>query len=119
MNMTNVKKENIARSALEGVSFEFLLGLEAFKELSFVPKRASLTGGGSKSEFWRQMISDITGLEIRCPQVEEAAAFGSALEALAVAEGRSVVDTAEEHLVFDEEKKAYPNMENHEKYKAC
>ena len=119
MNMTNVKKENIARAALEGVSFEFLLGLEAFKELSFIPKRASLTGGGSKSGFWRQMISDITGLEIRCPLIEEAAAFGAALEALAVIEGRDLVETAEEHLLFDEEKKAYPDMENHEKYKSC
>ena len=65
------------------------------------------------------MISDITGLEIRCPLIEEAAAFGAALEALAVIEGRDLVETAEEHLLFDEEKKAYPDMENHEKYKAC
>ncbi len=118
MNMTNVKRENIARAALEGVNFEFLLGLDAFKELSFTPKRATLIGGGSKSDFWRQMISDITGLEIRCLVNEEAAAFGAALEALALSEGKSVIETAEEHIVFDEAKTTYPDMENHEKYKA-
>ena len=116
MNMTNYKRENIARSALEGVSFEFLLGLDAFKELSFTPSVISLTGGGCKSPFWRQMIADVTGVDTRCPKTSEAAAFGAALQALAVMEKRSVADVVEEHLEYDEEKKAIPNASNHEKY---
>ena len=116
MNMTNVKRSNIARSALEGVSFGFLLGLEAFRELSFSPTVISLTGGGSRSPFWRQMISDITGVEIRCPKSGEAAAFGAALQALAAMENRSVSEVAEEHLSFDEDKRAFPDEERHRKY---
>ena len=46
----------------------------------------------------------------------EAAAFGAALQALAVMEKRSVADVVEEHLEYDEEKKAIPNASNHEKY---
>ena len=116
MNMNNVKRENICRSALEGVSFEFLLGLRAFKELGVKPKVASLTGGGSKSRFWREMLSDITGLEIRCPQNTEAAAFGAALQALSLVENKSVEECVEEHLLYDEEKSVKPNFERHEKY---
>lgn len=116
MNMTNVKRENIARAALEGVSYEFLLGLEAFKELSFSPKMESLTGGGAKSSFWRQMIADITALEVRCPKTKEAAAFGAALQALATVEKQDIASIVKDHLEFDEEKKAYPNMECHERY---
>lgn len=100
-----------------GDSIEFLLGLEAFRELSFTPKRVSLTGGGAKSGFWRQMISDITGLEVRCSLTQESAAFGAALEALALAEKRSIEEIVEEHLVFDDEKRAYPDLEKHGKYR--
>ena len=92
------------------------MGLDAFKELSFSPSVISLTGGGSKSPFWRQMIADVTGVETRCPKSSEAAAFGAALQALAVMEKRSVADVVEEHLEYDEEKKAIPNASNHEKY---
>lgn len=62
------------------------------------------------------MISDITGVEIRCPKSGEAAAFGAALQALAAMENRSVSEVAEEHLSFDEDKRAFPDEERHRKY---
>ena len=116
MNMTNVKRSNIARAAMEGVTFGFLLGLDAFRELSFVPSAISLTGGGSKSAFWRQMISDVSLVETRCPKTSEAAAFGAALQALSSLEGRSVSSVVEEHLEYDEDKKCLPDKESHDKY---
>ncbi|MGN1164430.1 MAG: xylulokinase [Candidatus Ornithospirochaeta sp.] len=119
MNMTNVKRSNIARAAVEGVSFGFLLGLEAFRELSFSPTVVSLTGGGAKSAFWRQMISDVTNLETRCPKTSEAAAYGAALQAIASMEGRSIPMVVEEHLEYDEEKKCVPNTERHDEYMAA
>lgn len=116
MNMTNVKDANVARAALEGVSYEFLLGLEAFAESGFKAKSLSLTGGGSKSPFWRQMIADITGLEVKVPLVKEAAAFGAALQALSLAEGKSISEIAEEHIGFDKEREAHPDCSAKEKY---
>lgn len=44
-------------------------------------KSAALVGGGANSPCWRQMMADITGLEINVPQETEAAALGAALQA--------------------------------------
>ncbi len=108
MNMSNIKASNIARATLEGVSFEFLLGLEAFKESGFEAQSLSLTGGGSKSAIWRQIIADLTGLEVRVPLVKEAAAFGAALQALSVSEKRDLSLVVKDHIGFDNTKEAHP-----------
>ncbi len=108
MNMSNIKASNIARATLEGVSFEFLLGLEAFKESGFEAQSLSLTGGGSKSAIWRQIIADLTGLEVRVPLVKEAAAFGAALQALSVSEKRDLSLVVNDHIGFDNTKEAHP-----------
>ncbi len=108
MNMSNIKASNIARATLEGVSFEFLLGIEAFRESGFVASSLSLTGGGSKSAIWRQIIADLTGLEVRVPLVKEAAAFGAALQALAASEKKDLRLIAKEHIEFDNTKEAHP-----------
>ncbi len=116
MTMTNIKPSNVARATLEGVSFGFLLGLEAFNESGFVPESVTLTGGGSNSALWRQIISDMTALEVRVPSVREAAAFGAALQALSVCSKRDIKEVVDTYLSFDEEKKAVPVLKNREKY---
>ena len=44
--------------------------------------RIVLTGGGSNSAAWRQMVADVFGLPVEVPQQSEGAAFGAALQAL-------------------------------------
>lgn len=116
MNMSNIKVSNIARATLEGVSFEFLLGIEAFKESGFEAHSISLTGGGSKSSIWRQIIADLTGLEVRVPLVKEAAAFGAALQALSVLEKKELVKIVKEHIEFDNTKEAHPDASRKSEY---
>ena len=116
MTMTNVKEENIARATLEGVTYEFLLGLDAFRENGLDISLITLTGGGAKSRFWRQLASDMTGCSVRVPAISEAAAFGAALHALWLAEGGSIEDVVNEHLAFSPELSATPDMEKHEEY---
>ena len=67
-----------------------------------------MTGGGSKSAIWRQIIADLTGLEVRVPLVKEAAAFGAALQALAASEKKDLRLIAKEHIEFDNTKEAHP-----------
>ena len=117
MNIRNVSKANIARAALEGVSYEFLLGLEAFDESGFRASVISLTGGGAKSRIWREIISDLTGLKVRVPLVKEAAAFGAVLQVLSVLEKRNIADIADEHIEFDDEKETSPVLERKAEYR--
>ena len=117
MNIRNVTKANIARAALEGVSYEFLLGLEAFDESGFRASEISLTGGGAKSRIWKEIISDLTGLKVRVPLVKEAAAFGAVLQVLAVLENKDIADVADEHIGFDDEKETSPVAERRDEYR--
>lgn len=112
----NSTNENLARATLEGVSYEFLLGLNAFRELGVDVKEITATGGGSKSPFWRSLLADMTGLPIKVLKNGEAAAFGAALQALALAENTPIEKVVNEHVRFDEEKNTYPDSKAHEEY---
>ena len=81
-NLTNMTQANISRAAMESSVYAMKYGLDAFAELGFKPKRIKLIGGGANSPFWRQMVSDVTGLCVSLPENPEAAAFGAALQAL-------------------------------------
>lgn len=116
LDMGNMKKENIARAALESSIYAMKGGLDAFAKLGFVPKRIILTGGGAKSPIWRQIACDVMQLPLAVPQVGESAAFGAALQALWTLEGGSIVDLAKEHVLFDESKSCMPNAEAGRQY---
>ena len=112
-NNENLKDANMARSIFEGVTFEFLLGLDSFKGASEI----TLTGGGAKSKFWRQLISDVLNLPVRLSSEEEAAAFGAALQALWIVENkRTIGEIVDEHLSMSSEPLTMPNTLNHEMY---
>ena len=40
-----------------------------------------LSGGGAKGALWSQILSDVTGLPVRVPEVKEATALGCAIAA--------------------------------------
>jgi len=111
LDMSNMKVQNIARSALESSIYAMKGGLDAFRELGFVPSRIILTGGGAKSAIWRQIACDVMQLPLAVPKVAESAAFGAALQALWTVAGGSIVDLAKEHVLFDESKSCEPDRE--------
>jgi xylulokinase len=82
MDMTNVSRKNIFRSSLESAIYGMRLGLDSFRDLGFKIKEIRLIGGGSKSAVWRQIAADILNLPVVVPEQEEAAALGSAIQAL-------------------------------------
>ncbi|MEG1678762.1 MAG: FGGY-family carbohydrate kinase, partial [Stenotrophomonas sp.] len=57
-------------------------GFDAFVGAGMRCDRIVLTGGGSNSAAWRQMVADVFGLPVEVPQQSEGAAFGAALQAL-------------------------------------
>ncbi len=82
----NFTKENIARAAMEAAIFGMRIGLESFGKLGFTAREIRLVGGGAKSGLWREIAANVTGLPVRVPKEEEAAALGAAIQALWCAE---------------------------------
>ena len=57
----NMTPDFMARAVVEGVTLGLAYGLRRFKEIGIVPTEIRLTGGGSKSAVWRQIVADVLG----------------------------------------------------------
>ncbi len=87
--------DHFARSVLEGVAFGLsdCFGLLKESGLGNI-EQVRITGGGAKSQIWRQIISDVLGLELVTVNSEEGAAFGAGLLAACGAGAFSSVEEA-------------------------
>ena len=119
MRPWNLTEANMLRCTLEGVTYGFLMGLEAFCEKGIAVRRLTLTGGGAKSPFWRQLVSDVTGYPVQIPAQEEAAAFGAVLHGLWCATGGDISDVTGGHVAFSPEGRAVPDAASHDLYQKC
>ena len=72
-------KAHMARAVLEGVTFSLRECLDLLCELGQSCARVRVSGGGSRSAFWRQMMADVFGTEIVEVNVTQGAAYGAAL----------------------------------------
>ncbi|MDN8600872.1 xylulokinase [Citrobacter sp. S2-9] len=54
----------LARAVLEGVGYALADGMDAVHACGVQPSSITLIGGGARSEYWRQMLSDISGLQL-------------------------------------------------------
>jgi xylulokinase len=70
---------HFVRSIMEGVAFSQRDCLEIAKELGAKHDKVILTGGGSRSKVWRQIMADILNSNIAINNVNEGPAFGAAL----------------------------------------
>lgn len=69
---------HMARAVMEGVAFQIVWMMEAFKTK---PSQEGLilAGGASKSEIWAQILADIANLPVRIPAVADLACVGAAI----------------------------------------
>lgn len=112
MDLHNLRPANLYRAAVEGATFSLRIGLDALAEAGLHGQRLVLTGGGSNSGQWRQLVADVFQLPVHVPVQAEGAAFGAALQALWVCEGqgRSLAEVVDAHLQFDPTLAATPNL---------
>lgn len=78
---------DMAYAVMEGVGFLLKKNCEYIEKNGSQVKSIIATGGGSKSDVWCQLQSDITGLPIMIPKEKEAACLGAAIIA-AVSDGK-------------------------------
>ena len=71
---------HLARAVMEGVVFEILWMMEAFKTK---PSDGGITlaGGASKSSVWPKILADASGLPIRIPEIADLSCVGAAIMA--------------------------------------
>ncbi|MGO2147949.1 FGGY-family carbohydrate kinase, partial [Halomonas sp.] len=76
-------------------------------------------GGGANSPVWRQMVADITGTEVRCPEITDAAALGAAIQAAWCdqrAQGVTLEALCNRLVHLDAQSLAEPNLARVEAY---
>jgi xylulokinase len=79
------KRAAVYRSLLEGTALSIRHNLEVLREAGAVARRIIAVGGGTRNEFWLQIMSDVTGLRQEIPEVTVGASYGDAfLAGLAV-----------------------------------
>ncbi|HEY0504768.1 MAG TPA: xylulokinase, partial [Lysobacter sp.] len=116
MDMGNLTRGNVYRAAMEGATYALRNGYDALRNAGLQFDSIRLTGGGSQSAAWRQMVADVFDLPVQVPEQAEGAAFGAALQAL-WAHGRAsgadagIAAIAREHVRVDEAASARPQAD--------
>jgi xylulokinase len=77
-------KEHIYRALMEGIAFEQRLALEGMEAKLDDPIEVLLiTGGGSRSALWRQIVADVTRKRVVVCRERETTALGAGIHAAA------------------------------------
>ena len=73
-------RADMARAAMEGLSYELRLLWAALEQFTHQPiRRVISVGGGARNALWSQIKADITGRALAVPEHTEAATLGAAL----------------------------------------
>lgn len=100
----NTEPSNLLRSSVEGATYALRFGFEQMRALGISADEIVLTGGGANSETWRQIVADVFNIPVTVLKNNEGAAFGAALQALAMLNGKQTdfSKLTREHLDRDE-----------------
>lgn len=113
IGLGNLTRGNAYRAAMEGASFALRHGYEALTRTGLRFTAIRLTGGGSRSAAWRQMVADVFALPVEVPEHTQSAAFGAALQVLwaytrAAGERGDIAALARAHVRCDTAQSAQP-----------
>ena len=118
LTTANMVPNLIARAVVEGVTLGLAFGLERFAEMGIHPTELRVTGGGSKSPTWRQILADVMGAPAVGLQTTEGAALGGALQA-AWQDGQygTLQELVDRNVALDESTRVSPDPAKHALYK--
>lgn len=114
MSAHNMTPGHFMRAAAEGATFGLRFGLDQLEKLGLRGQSIVVTGGGSKSTVWRQMLADVCSLPVVPLMQDEGAGFGAALHALWMLESQktasaSIAEITSEHVVENAEAACIPD----------
>ena len=109
LNSRNTKPENLLRSAVEGATYALKFGIDELAGLGVHANEIVLTGGGVKSDKWRQLVADICDTPVTVYEQDEGAALGAALQALQLLEpGSDIAALVDSMLKRDDRRSCEP-----------
>lgn len=71
-------RAHMYRAVLEGIAYGIKHHIEVLDSIDAKPTEIAAVGGGTKSDLWLQIVSDVTGLPQRVPAVTTGASYGDA-----------------------------------------
>jgi len=78
LNITH-KRGDMTRSILEGVCFGLRDSLEILKSMGVEVREVRVSGGGSKSVLWKQILANVFNLKVCSINSKEGPAYGAAI----------------------------------------
>lgn len=110
------RPEHIFRAIMEGVAYGTEYIFRTFREAGYSVAQIFACGGATRSRLWMQIHSDVSGIPIQIPEVQDAPLLGSAILA-AVASGLypTIQDGAQKMVRVRD--RILPDQKNHETYK--
>ena len=78
----NFTSFHMTRAIMEGTILNLGYGFSRMKSLGLIPSEIRVTGGGSKSRLWLQIVADIFKTPVRTLEEEEGAALGAAIQSV-------------------------------------
>ncbi|HSM12215.1 MAG TPA: xylulokinase [Lysobacter sp.] len=117
----NCSRGHILRATAEGATYAIRFGLDELTRLGIEANTIVLTGGGSRSAAWRQIVADVCDLPVSLPVQDEGASFGAALQALWVLERQAdasveLAQITDAHVASRPELETVPNPANARRY---
>jgi xylulokinase len=121
LNALNMTPNAMARAVMEGATLGLAYGLNRLRSLKIKPTEIRLTGGGSKSQVWRQICADVFGVHVVCLATAEGAALGAALhsawvDGLANNTRSSLTDLIQQAVKLNESSLTQPEPRSSELY---
>lgn len=109
------QRADLCRAVLEGVSFALRQGIEVADKAGQHADNITLIGGGARSEYWRQLLADITGKTLDYRQGGD---VGPALGAARLAQ-LAINPAHLSQIILSQPKletRHVPNLEKHKAY---
>jgi gluconokinase len=102
------RREHLLRAAVEGVCLQMALVLDSVRASGAEVREVRATGGFARSSFWRQLLTDVLGVDVHYPSGTEGSCVGAALLGL-VALGRiDSIDAAGAGIAVEEVRRPDP-----------
>jgi xylulokinase len=73
------QKRDLIRAVFEGVAYSLNDGLNILNEMGVKPAQMLATGGGGRSQLWRQMLADVYDCKVVTTKSKEGPALGVAI----------------------------------------
>ena len=92
-------RADLIRSVIEGVCYSQKDCLNIIEQLGVLVNSVRVSGGGGKSPFWRQVLSDVLAKPVVTLETQEGSAYGAALLALVGTGAYSTVPEVCRHVI--------------------